>query len=142
MRRIGPKQIGTQIARLWCFHCKSSSFFMRIPKTVIRTVMIGMINCGLIMPLTSCTERDRRSGIWHFKTPRPLVQRKDGHTASEVYDPTANGSATITGRQIFRSGNCKIPTIQRHHGRPDEEPIVFMERHSALQSKGLAVGVE
>ena len=35
-----------------------------------------------------------------------------------------------------------VRTLQRYHGGPNEERIEFMERHSALASKSLAVGVE
>jgi len=84
----------------------------------------------------------QKKRFWPFKTPRPLIQRKDGHTASEVHKPIANESATSIGRQIFRSGNSKAQTIQRYLGEPNEERILYMERHSALASKGLAVAVE
>lgn len=32
--------------------------------------------------------------------------------------------------------------MQRYHGGPNEERITFMEKHSALASKNLGVGVE
>ena len=36
----------------------------------------------------------------------------------------------------------KVRTLQRFHGGPNEERIEFMEKHSALASKNLGVGVE
>lgn len=35
-----------------------------------------------------------------------------------------------------------VRTLQRYHGGPNEERIQFMEKHSALASKGLGVAVE
>lgn len=37
---------------------------------------------------------------------------------------------------------AQIKTLQRYHGGPNEERITFMEKHSALASKNLGVGVE
>lgn len=37
---------------------------------------------------------------------------------------------------------AQIKTLQRYHGGPNEERIAFMEKHSALASKNLGVGVE
>ena len=36
----------------------------------------------------------------------------------------------------------KVRTLQRYHGGPNETRILFMEKHSALASKNLGVGVE
>ena len=36
----------------------------------------------------------------------------------------------------------QIRTLQRYHGGPNEERISFMEKHSALSSRGLGVAVE
>lgn len=67
--------------------------------------------------------------------PKPL------DTSAEMHDPS-NG---FVNAPTFPNANApltKVRTLQRHHGGPNEERIEFMEKHSALASKGLGVGVE
>lgn len=67
--------------------------------------------------------------------PKPL------DTSADTHDPT-NGFVTA---HALPSTKARIPqtrTLQRYHGGPNEERIQFMERHSALASKNLAVSVE
>lgn len=67
--------------------------------------------------------------------PRPLDTSADTHDPAKGFFtarviPTANGHVS------------HVRTLQRYHGGPNEERIDFMEKHSALASKNLGVGVE
>ena len=74
-------------------------------------------------------QKDRR------EPPKPL------DTAAEMHKPT-NGFVTVSTSSDMRAPITNVRTLQRYHGGPNEERIEFMEKHSALASKGLGVGVE
>ena len=65
--------------------------------------------------------------------------------------PVSNSRDTDTSTKAFATSNGPIPiqkpaiptrTLQRYHGGPNEERTEYMEKKSALASKGLAVSVE
>ena len=58
-----------------------------------------------------------------------------------MHDPS-NGFIQAHASASTKAPTTKVRTLQRYHGGPNEERIEFMERHSALASKGLGVGVE
>ncbi len=84
------------------------------------------------------------------KPPKPLDSAAEMHTPSNGYvDPTSNGFADAGNGFVkaHSSSSMNAPvtnvrTLQRYHGGPNEERIEFMEKHSALASKSLGVGVE
>lgn len=67
--------------------------------------------------------------------PKPL------DTSAEMHDPS-NGFINAHTFPSTDAPLTKVRTLQRYHGGPNEERIEFMEKHSALASKGLGVGVE
>lgn len=54
----------------------------------------------------------------------------------------ARGFATANTARTPSAPASPVRTLQRYHGGPNEERIQFMEKHSALVSKGLGVAVE
>ena len=75
------------------------------------------------------TQKDR------VEPPKPL------DTSAEIEKPT-NGFVTARTSTDMRAPITSVRTLQRYHGGPNEERIQFMEKHSALASKRLGVGVE
>lgn len=82
--------------------------------------------------------------------PKPLDSAAEMHTPSNGYvDPFGN-SSTDAGNGFVKAHSSSfmdapvtnVRTLQRYHGGPNEERIDFMEKHSALASKSLGVGVE
>lgn len=67
--------------------------------------------------------------------PKPL------DTSAEMHDPS-NGFVTAHSSPTTNAPITSLRTLQRYHGGPNEERIEFMEKHSALASKSLGVGVE
>ncbi|KAL9102105.1 MAG: hypothetical protein Q9163_002709 [Psora crenata] len=91
----------------------------------------------------------RRNKGWRF---RPFWKRKRGDkhrqkhpkpidTSAEMHDPV-DGFANAYMSPTMKDPVGTTRTLQRYHGGPNEDRILFMEKHSALASKGLAVGVE
>ena len=79
--------------------------------------------------------RSRRAQKDRHEPPKPL------DTSAEMEKPT-NGFVTAHTSSDMKAPITNIRTLQRYHGGPNEERIEFMEKHSALASKGLGVGVE
>ena len=79
--------------------------------------------------------RRRKAEEDRGEPPKPL------DTSAEMDKPT-NGSVTAQESSRVKDPIASIRTLQRYHGGPNEERIEFMEKHSALASKGLGVGVE
>lgn len=82
--------------------------------------------------------------------PKPLDSAAEMHTPSNGYvDATISGFADA-GNGFVKAHSSStmdgpvtnVRTLQRYHGGPNEERIEFMEKHSALASKSLGVGVE
>ena len=67
--------------------------------------------------------------------PKPL------DTSADTHDP-AKGFVKAHTAPSGNAPMLHVRTLQRYHGGPNEERIQFMERHSALASKNLGVGVE
>lgn len=65
--------------------------------------------------------------------PKPLDSAADIHS---------NGFSKVHSSSITDTPVTRVRTLQRYHGGPNEERIEFMEKHSALASKGLGVSVE
>ncbi|KAL9134930.1 MAG: hypothetical protein Q9175_003875 [Cornicularia normoerica] len=82
--------------------------------------------------------------------PKPLDSAAEMHTHSNGYvDPfgnrstdAGNGFVKAHSSPIMDAPVTNVRTLQRYHGGPNEERIDFMEKHSALASKSLGVGVE
>ena len=68
-------------------------------------------------------------------SPKPL------DTSADTHDPT-NGFVYAHSTPSAKAPITKARTLQRYHGGPNEDRIEFMEKHSALASKNLGVGVE
>ena len=90
------------------------------------------------------TAKDRKD------PPKPLDSAAEMHTPRNGYvDPTSSGFADA-GKGFVKAHSSStmdapvtnVRTLQRYHGGPNEERIEFMEKHSALASKSLGVGVE
>ena len=62
-------------------------------------------------------------------------------TSAEMHDPS-NGFVMEQSSLTVKAPISNARTLQRYHGGPNEERIEFMEKHSALASKNLGVGVE
>ena len=61
--------------------------------------------------------------------------------SADLHDPI-NGFVKAHSTPSISSSVKKVRTLQRYHGGPNETRILFMEKHSALASKNLGVGVE
>ena len=79
--------------------------------------------------------RRRKAKEDRSEPPKPL------DTSAETNKPT-NGFVTAHATPDMKAPITNIRTLQRYHGGPNEERIEFMEKHSALASKGLGVSVE
>lgn len=72
---------------------------------------------------------------YHPRSPRPF------DSSAAMHDPK-NGFVGTQMSPDLKGPVGKVQTLQRYHGGPNEERILFMEKHSALASKSLGVGVE
>ena len=79
--------------------------------------------------------RNKKAKNDRREPPKPL------DTSAEMDKPT-NGFVTAHASPNMNAPITNIRTLQRYHGGPNEDRIEFMEKHSALASKGLGVGVE
>ena len=77
--------------------------------------------------------RSSRKTNFRRQPPKPMQPRGQA---------TLNGAVTAHMSPSTKGSLGQIRTLQRYHGGPNEERIVFMEKHSALASKSLGVGVE
>ena len=68
----------------------------------------------------------------------PLDQQKPANPE----DPQKNYDSPNTGSLTSQVTLLPIRTLQQYHGGPNQERNEFMEKYSALASKGLAVAVE
>ncbi|MCJ1467327.1 hypothetical protein MMC07_005951 [Pseudocyphellaria aurata] len=83
-------------------------------------------------PLFSRLTNSKQSSVNHLK---PL------DTSADTHDP-AKGFIAASMKSSIDGPVSHVRTLQRYHGGPNEERIQFMEKHSALASKNLGVGVE
>ena len=73
----------------------------------------------------------------------PLDSAVEKHTPSNGFvDPKSNGFVKAHSSSTMDAPVTNVRTLQRYHGGPNEERIIFMEKHSALASKSLGVSVE
>ena len=90
-------------------------------------------------------KKKKRSLLSSFRRRRALKDRNEPpkplDTSAEMDKPT-NGFVAAPTSSDLKAPITNIRTLQRYHGGPNEERIEFMEKHSALASKGLGVGVE
>lgn len=70
-----------------------------------------------------------------------LLSSKPLDTSADTHDP-AKGFINARKAASIKGPVSHVRTLQRYHGGPNEERIQFMEKHSALASKNLGVGVE
>ncbi len=91
------------------------------------------------------TERKKESFMSRM---RRKMEKKDEReppkalaTSAEMHDPS-DGFITAHSSPNTNAPITEARTLQRYHGGPNEERIEFMEKHSALASKSLGVGVE
>lgn len=61
--------------------------------------------------------------------------------AADIHHPT-NGYLDSHKMPSEKAPVVKVRTLQQYHGGPNVERVQFMEKHSALGSKNLGVGVE
>ena len=96
-------------------------------------------------------EADRLSKKNKRRKKSTLQQNKEDKRNGELQNPPgavvdmhnpSNAFVSAHSSSNTDSPITKIRTLQRYHGGPNEERIEFMERHSALASKSLGVGVE
>lgn len=79
---------------------------------------------------------------------KPSTQRRSQTAPSNSLDPLSNAHGPAKGfitahvSPSSKAPIAQVRTLQRYHGGPNEERITFMEKHSALASKNLGVGVE
>lgn len=79
--------------------------------------------------------KSSRQGRYQTAPPRSL------DPLSNTLSPT-KGLVTAHVGPSSKAPIAQVRTLQRYHGGPNEERIAFMEKHSALASKDLGVGVE
>ena len=85
--------------------------------------------------LRSLLSRSMSSKPSSMDPPKPL------DTSADLHNP-AKGFITARTSTSIKGPVSHVRTLQRYHGGPDEGRIQFMEKHSALASKNLGVGVE
>ena len=75
--------------------------------------------------------------------PEPLESAADLHTPGNGFvDSKSNVFVKAHSSSTMDAPVTNVRTLQRYHGGPNEERIIFMEKHSALASKSLGVSVE
>ncbi|KAL9125864.1 MAG: hypothetical protein Q9217_004996 [Psora testacea] len=97
-------------------------------------------------PPEKSKRRKKKRRLWPFYRRKETEKRKQQSqkprdTSAEMLDPI-EGLVNTPMSSTTKGSLGQTRTLQRYHGGPNEERIVFMEKHSALASKGLAVGVE
>ena len=68
-------------------------------------------------------------------------EKRRASMVAGVHDPT-NGYATGHTDGVRNAPQQKLRTLQRYHGGPNQERMAYMEKHSALTRKRLAVSAE
>ena len=88
----------------------------------------------------------KKRPFWRRENKPEKHERHDGplkpmDTSAEAHDQNRGFVKAHATPSTVSSGG-KVRTLQRYHGGPNEPRILFMEKHSALASKNLGVGVE
>ena len=86
----------------------------------------------------------RKKARKNSKEPRKtLDSTAETHISSNGYDKGySNSFVKAHSSSSMNAPITNVRTLQRYHGGPNEDRIEFMEKHSALASKNLGVGVE
>lgn len=86
----------------------------------------------------------RKKARKNSKEPRKtLNSTAETHVSSNGYDKGySNSFVKAHSSSSMNAPITNVRTLQRYHGGPNEDRIEFMEKHSALASKNLGVGVE
>ena len=85
--------------------------------------------------------RRKKRRRWPFLNRRQKDHHENPLDHSEKLE-NANGTGPANLPPSARKPEAKARTLQRYLGGPNEERILFMEKHSALAPRGLGVGVE
>ncbi|KAH8801592.1 cora family metal ion transporter-like protein [Xylogone sp. PMI_703] len=88
-------------------------------------------------------KRSRLSRLLHrlFPSLEDDTMQKDSREEFNRGFGNGNGFA-VTHNAMSQAPVTKPRTLQRYHGGPNQERVAFMERHSELTKKNLAVSVE
>ena len=73
---------------------------------------------------------------------KPFDSAAEMPTPSNGFTDAGNGFVKAHSSSTMEAPVTNVRTLQRYHGGPNEERIEFMEKHSALASRGLGVAVE
>ena len=79
--------------------------------------------------------------LYRAKRMEDLKQQPPKPLSPEVHN-SFEGSVIAHTSPTLKHSLGQVRTLQRYNGGPNEERIIFMEKHSALSSKNLGVGVE
>ena len=90
------------------------------------------------------SRKKRRRRCWPFNRSKRSQNRKQQPPKPDESNlqNSLNGSVVAHMSPTSKGSLGQVRTLQRYHGGPNEERIDFMEKHSALASKSLGVGVE
>lgn len=93
------------------------------------------------LPKRSNSFIDALKSIIPSRKPKPSMSRKSSMAGGGVHDPAIE---KVTGHTIGLENAPirKLRTLQRYHGGPNEERMEYMEKHSVLTKKQLAVSAE
>lgn len=86
--------------------------------------------------------RKKRNNKNRKEPPRPLDSAAESPPPGNYFADQSNGFVKAHSSSTMDAPVTNVRTLQRYHGGPNEERIEFMEKHSALASKSLGVGVE
>ena len=85
--------------------------------------------------------KKKKKRLFRKRNKAPARTVDQVHGSAEVHAPIKGFVKAHTSTNSTSSIQ-KVRTLQRYHGGPNEARILFMEKHSALSSKNLGVGVE
>ncbi|TAQ86079.1 hypothetical protein B7494_g5594 [Chlorociboria aeruginascens] len=92
------------------------------------------------------SQKQKRGGFAQFlrnlsgKKEKPISKLNRGNSAPVVASNNEYVTAHTAG--IKQAPVQKLRTLQRYHGGPNQERMAFMEKHSSLADKNLAVSAE
>ena len=86
--------------------------------------------------------RRKKSNKNKKEPPKPLDSQAELPAPGNGFADPDYGFVKAHSSSTMDAPVTNVRTLQRYHGGPNEERIEFMEKHSALASKSLGVGVE
>ena len=97
--------------------------------------------------------REMKSKSWAYRVKRAFGGERRKEPPTQTIMPSSNPGVSTTGTQADGKANgltdpqavpspLRTRTLQHYNGGPNLERTEYMEMHSALRVKGLAVGVE